>query len=175
MVRVGTPFTWRKDVVQEIWAPVDDFPDYAVSNHGRVVNYKYGRELSPRQDSYGYCRVRLYNGSLSQEFFVHHLVGKAFLTGYTSDVSIRHVDENNSNNHVLNLRFKRGRGIGHFRSKHPDVRYRRVRIVETGEVFRTVRDLARWLGNSQPSNIYKVLRGERVAHLGYTFEYVEEQ
>jgi hypothetical protein len=47
---------------------------------------------------------------------------------------------------------------------------KKVRIVETGEVFRTVRDCASYI-NGDYSSIYAVLRGHRDSHRGFTYEY----
>jgi hypothetical protein len=88
-------------------------------------------------------------------------------------VQIRHV-EDNSNNHVLNLRFRRGVRMGTL-AKHPKkARTRRVRIVETNMVFLTVESCARYIGGDI-SSIYRVLRGERISHKGYSFEYHYEE
>lgn len=95
------------------------------------------------------------------------------MSGWRPKIHIEHVDEDKTNNYHLNLRFGNNRGLGQYRNKQPEVHYRRIVIIETGEVFRTVADLARYL-NTRPSSIYKVLRGERDTHLGFTFKYREE-
>lgn len=95
------------------------------------------------------------------------------MSGWQPKIHIAHLDEDKTNNYHLNLRFGNNRGLGQYRHKQEPVHYRRIQIVETGEVFRTVRDCARYL-KTQPSSIYKVLRGERDSHLGYTFTYKEE-
>lgn len=96
------------------------------------------------------------------------------MSGWRPHIHIEFRDGDKTNNYHLNLKFGNNRGLGQYRNKQPDVLYRRVRIVETGDIFRTVRDCARYL-KTQPSSIYKVLRGERDSHLGYTFEYYEER
>lgn len=48
-----------------------------------------------------------------------------------------------------------------------------IRIVETGEIFKSQGECARAIGGSQ-ANIYKCLKGERHTCKGYHFEYVEE-
>jgi hypothetical protein len=50
---------------------------------------------------------------------------------------------------------------------------KRVRIVETGHIFQSVRDCARHI-NGDYSAIYRCLNEIRGTHKGYTFEYVEE-
>lgn len=157
----------------EQWAPIDGFPNYAVSNWGNVINLNTGRLLTPRMDGYRNCRVLLYYKGHSAERLIHHLVAAAFMSNYAEGVSIKHVDNDNANNHVLNLRFRKDRGLGQYREKQPEVRHRRIRVVNTGQVFRTVGDVARYL-QADSSNIYKVLRGERTNYRGLQFEYCRE-
>lgn len=160
--------------LDEIWAPIEGFPDYAVSNFGEVANLKYDRKLKPRIDSYRHCRVVLYNGRIKLDVSVHHLVAQAFLGRWRPGVKIKHIDEDNTNNHVLNLEFLAAdRGLGVYRKNHPQVTRRRVRVVETNEVFRNVSDMARRYGTTT-SAIYKVLRGERQSHKGLTFTFYED-
>lgn len=158
--------------MEEIWSPVSGFPDYAVSNYGEVLNVKRNTLLNPRKDSYGALRVRLYRGATGHDKYVHHLVAEAFISGYKPGVYIRHYDKDKSNNYVMNLRFPQDVRMGHLYKRHPRVTRRHIRVVETGEVFRTVRDCARFHG-LDISSIYAVLRDEREHYRGYTFEWVE--
>lgn len=160
-------------MTEEVWAQIPDFPDYAISDLGNVKNLKFDRPLHPRENSYGSQRVVLMRDGERHELYVHHIVAAVFVTGYVPGTRIKHRDDNNSNNDVTNFRFTNGRGLGQRAKNLIPPTYRRVRIVETGEVFRTVENCARHLGGD-PSSIYRVLRGDRLSHKGYTFEYVEE-
>lgn len=159
-------------MIEEVWAEIEGYPDYAVSNHGRVRNVRLGNELQPRVNSYGYVRVSLRRDGETHDHYVHHLVARAFVTGYYPGVRIEHHDDNNSNNYIENLRFLNGRGLGTLVRHIPRPIHRKVQIVETGMVFRNVEDCARYLGGD-PSSIYRVLRGERRSHKGYTYQYHE--
>lgn len=161
-------------MVDEIWAEVKGFPDYAVSSHGRVKNLKFDRVLRQTTTSYGKRQVMLRRDGVVYGKYVHRLVAEAFITEFTDDVSIRHHDGDGGNNLVTNLRFRRGRRLGRMVTKPPKAVYRRLRVVETNQIFRTVHDCARHL-KTDPSTIYKVLRGEREHHLGLTFEYYFEE
>lgn len=149
---------------------IDGYPDYAISDHGRVLSLRYNSLLAPRINSYGNHRVVLYKDKVPHDFYVHHLVAFAFTTGYSAGMRVRHEDDDNGNNALTNLRFYR-RGMGQL--KTPDApRGRRVRIIESGMVFRTVEDCARYLGGDT-SSIYRVLKGQRLSHKGHTFDYLE--
>lgn len=160
-------------MTEEVWAPIKGFPDYAVSNLGNVKSLRFDKLLTPRPNSYGNLRVVLYRDKEAHDVYVSRLVAAAFTTGFIPLVRVRHHDEDKSNNYVNNLRFA-GKGLGQLVKEHPKPVHRRIRIVETQQVFRTVESLARHLGGNDTSSIYRVLRGERRSHKGYTFEFVED-
>lgn len=160
--------------VDETWAEINGFPDYAISNFGQVKSIRWNRILSPRRNSYGLLRVIIYKDRKAHDVYVHRLVAEAFITGYQPHLQVKHADDDNGNNHVYNLRFPDGRHLGHLVKYPTQPRVLNIQIVETGMTFRTVQDCAKYIGGDA-SSIYRVLRGERRSHLGYTFEYVEEQ
>jgi hypothetical protein len=160
--------------VEKIWGEVEGFPDYGVSNYGEVKNLRFDRLLRPRVNSYGYLRVALRQDGRTYEKLVHQLVAQVFISGWHQGVIVKHNDEDHSNNEVTNLRLVGGIRLGHFKD-HPNLSpIRHLRIIETGQVFRSVSNAARYL-ECDRSTIYKVLRGDRETHLGYTFEYFEDE
>ncbi len=65
-------------LTNEVWSMIAEFPDYQVSNHGRVKHiYRNGREyiLRPWLDRYGYPTVHIH-GTTQR---VHRLVTQAFI------------------------------------------------------------------------------------------------
>ena len=159
-------------MTEEIWSDIPGFPDYAVSNHGRVISIMTGKELRPRPNSYGHLRVSLRQSGRTIDRMIHQLVAEAFLSGYEDGVKIRHLDEDNGNNYVENLRFLGGKRLGQLRKTGDHIVVRRVRVVELDKEFVSVREVAKAI-NGDPSTIYRVLSGGRGSHKGYTFEMVE--
>lgn len=157
----------------EVWALVDEFPDYAVSTAGEIRNLKTNAILKPRVDTYGYHRVGLRRDGKTFERYVHRIVARAFITGYHEGVQIRHVGRKN-NNGVMNLRFRKGARLGTITRKPTPAMTRRVRIVELGTTFDSVSECARYI-SGDASSIYRVIRGERSSHMGHTFEYIYEE
>lgn len=165
-------------LVSETWVEVEGYPSYAVSNYGRVMNVHTEQLLSPRPNAGGYLRVRLADPDHRlRDFYIHKLVGQAFWNFAMEDQTI-HYDGDTQNNHATNLRLRK-RARRDFSSRPLDEgeshEYKRqwghrVRIVETAEVFRTVRDCADYIGGDY-SSIYACLRGDRKSHRGYSFEY----
>ena len=159
-------------MTQEVWAEIQGFPNYVVSNYGYVMSLNTNKLMKTRSNGYGYLRVMLCHEGVTRDFYIHQLVAMAFFGDFTPGTHVQHVNGNLEDNATWNLRLKRGRET-HFSDYRPPRKRqvgRRVQIVETGEVFRTVRDCADHIGGDYAS-IYACLRGERKTHLGYTFEY----
>ena len=87
----------------EIWKKILDFEDlYEISSYGRIRNIRTRRLLRWNITKFGYARVRLYK-EVSRSFFVHRLVGEAFVLGKTNERKwINHKNgiklDNNANN-----------------------------------------------------------------------------
>lgn len=94
----------------ELWQPIKGYEGlYEVSSLGRVrrlpgVRCLKHRYLKPGVTKSGHLNVSLCKDSRHKSFFVHRLVGYAFLKGDHSLV-INHIDGNPKNNVVDNLEF----------------------------------------------------------------------
>lgn len=93
----------------EVWETIIDFPDYEISNHGRVISYRCpnARLLDPACNKLGYKQVCLRDFNDRQcMMYVHRLVARQFLPPPREDQKeIDHIDRNPSNNLVTNLRW----------------------------------------------------------------------
>ena len=155
--------------MEEVWAEIEGFPNYMVSTFGRVYNSSTHVYLKGRPTQQGYLRVVI----AGKDQYIAQLVAKAFFGAFRHGMHVSHVNGDKNNNSTVNLRLRAGmRRVDDNRENHREWG-RRVRIVETGEVFRTVRDCANYIGGDYGS-IYAVLRGKRNHHQGFTFEYYEE-
>ena len=81
--------------------------DYQVSNLGRVLSLKHGKERILKQSftGIGYLKVGLHKNGKSSPKKVHQLVAIAFL-GHIPDghnICVDHVDNDKLNNNVTNL------------------------------------------------------------------------
>lgn len=92
----------------EEWIKVADYPDYEISNLGRVRSLKYGkiRILKDRKDGCGYLQVILCKNGKQRSFKVHTLVARYFLPNNDNiDLVVDHIDRCNTNNNINNLRW----------------------------------------------------------------------
>lgn len=88
----------RKDI--ELWRNLEflGFPNYEISNYGRVKSLNYGKKqivklLNPTKDDNGYLVVLLYNECGRKMYYVHRLVGLAFLPNNNNLPFINHKNE----------------------------------------------------------------------------------
>tara|TARA_R110000803_G_scaffold49530_1_gene103006 strand:- start:1523 stop:2059 length:537 start_codon:yes stop_codon:yes gene_type:complete len=99
-------YNYRK----EVWRPTQ-YPDYLISNTGRVtslkyhtVDNKYQRTLSQNPDRDGYMTCTLYPNKKYIKAKIHRLVAIAFCKGKTEKKSLAlHKDGNLLFNHAKNL------------------------------------------------------------------------
>ena len=91
----------------EEWKQIDGYPDYEVSNTGKVKSLKRNktRILRDRPDGCGYLQVILCIDGKEHSHKVHKLVASAFLQNVDNKPQIDHIDRNIRNNHIDNLRW----------------------------------------------------------------------
>jgi hypothetical protein len=93
----------------EVWKPIDDFPNYEVSNLGRVRRPIYrdkivNKILKPFIDHFGYCQLSLcFKGKVYRRK-IHHLVLEAFVSKKPSiKIVANHLNGIKHDNRVQNL------------------------------------------------------------------------
>lgn len=160
----------------ERWLSMGEFPNYEVSNEGRVRNAKTGRILKTNLNERGYERVSLYDKDKRiRTRPIHRLVADTFYDGDHTALDVNHIDGDKTNNHISNLEFcTRKENINHAFSTglKRASRMTRVRVVETGEIYESIRECGRALGCNQ-SDICKCLSGKHRTCGGYHFEFVD--
>lgn len=160
---------------REEWRPIDGFPNYQVSNKGRVMNLKSGRVLKPRVDGHNYEYVALYKSGKPKDYRIHRLTAEAFIPNINNLPQVDHRDENKRNNDVSNLRWVTiSENIKH--SAHQ--RYCRINQLSlNGELVKTwdsSEQIKRNLGYSN-SSIIQCCKGKFKQAYGYRWEYVNQE
>jgi hypothetical protein len=85
----------------EYWQPIENFPGYSISDHGRVWSDRTHKELAHFKKK-GYHYVELSRAGVKHRLRVHVLVAKHWLDGDRSE-SVNHKDLNKDHNHCDNL------------------------------------------------------------------------
>lgn len=89
----------------EIWRLINDYPNYEVSNLGRVKSMKFEKEriLKPELLKDGYLRVKIYNDVKKNKFLVHRLVADCFIENKEKKKQINHKNGIKTDNSVSNI------------------------------------------------------------------------
>lgn len=180
-ITLPTRHTIMNKEEKEIFREIDGFPDYEVSNLGRVCSFKgrYPKILKPRKDRGGYLCVTLYTGEKRVTKKVHRLVAEAFIPNPENKPEVNHIDEDKLNNVVDNLEWVTHRenmnhGTGIKRSA--EARGKAVVQYTTDGVFMdlysSIREAERVTGIAY-QNISQVCRGKRKTAGGYEWCYEE--
>lgn len=149
----------------EEWLNIYGYPDYQVSNTGKVKSLKYGKERILKQgtNEYGYHMVQLFRDGKYKNMKVHRLVAEAFIPNPYNLPFINHKDENPSNNNITNLEwctqlYNINYGTHNKRMAKTKTGIYNTKIskavicIETGVVYPSLADAQRQLGFSK-SNI----------------------
>ncbi len=94
-----------QDLPGETWVVIEDYPDYDVSNIGRIRSRKWGRlKLLKQRRKVGSAKGRLYVDFGPRKEYVHRVVAKTFhpLESYLG-MECHHIDHDRDNNNETNL------------------------------------------------------------------------
>lgn len=159
----------------ERWMPSKELDGYELSSAGRIRNSKTGRIIKTNVNEHGYEQVCLRKDKRQVTRRVHRLIADAFYEGDHHGLDVNHIDGNKLNNNIDNLEFcTRGSNIRHAFDtglKRPS-RQIRVRVVETGDVYESIRACGRAIGCDQ-SMICQCLSGKMRSCNGYHFERID--
>ena len=165
------------DIEGEEWRPIPRYPEYEVSNMGRVMNPNRATLMKQRINDHGYYQTQLTKDGKCHTERVHRLVGEAFIEGGSPELDVNHMDGNKTNNRVENLEWTtRAENTKHAFDtglKKPS-RQQKVKCVETNVVYDSIRECYRQT-DCNYSEISRQLRGD-ISHVkGYHFEIVNEE
>lgn len=180
--------TTSEPINGELWRDIQGFNAYQVSNYGRIRthdhvqqsrNYKSyricsGQIIRQSKTHKGYLKVTLYRGNERKNLFVHRLVAKAFVYGFSHGMVVNHINEIKTDNRAINLEWctpKENSNYGTVRQRlsnamrnHPNISQQvQAFCKETGKkiaVFPSIREASRQIGCSV-STIHKCVMEHR--------------
>lgn len=145
---------------QEYWKTIPGYPNYKVSNIGRVMKiYKHHPNLikRSRNTKTGYQVIMLSKGGVQTLFKVHRLVALAFIPNPNNYSEINHKNEDKTDNRVENLEWctrKYNNNYGTLKSRIAKALSKPVlQLSIDGKVlksFDSVREASRYTGISSP-------------------------
>ena len=87
---------------EELWKEIKEFPNYKISNFGRVIVTKTNLIKKYRLNN-GYYSVMLSKKNIYKCILVHRLVAIHFIPNPENKKTVNHIDKNRINNNILNL------------------------------------------------------------------------
>lgn len=162
--------------------PIEGYPNYVVTNHGRIIslNYHHTGEpkiLIPGTDTCGYQFVSLCMNGKPKKFKVHRLVATAFIPNHENLAEVNHKDEVKTNNHVDNLEWcdrqyninygSRNLKVAEAESK-PVAQY--TKSGELVKVWSSIHEAEHNRGFNNGA-IINCCKGRRYSHAGYCWRY----
>ena len=168
--------------MEEIWKPIKNYEGlYEISNIGRIKTLKFSGGDKPKimspYDVHGYKRIRIFKNKKQRSTSIHRLVAEAFLPNPLNKPFVNHKDGNKSNNVVTNLEWAtESENVAHaFRvlkiKAHGGRKKKRVRIIETGQVFDSIKEASSYGYNR--SSIIMCCEGKYHTASGYHWEYID--
>lgn len=113
------------------WRIIPEYPEYRVTDCGRVWSCRRRRFIRIVKNKNGYDRVELYSGGKYVRFFVHRLVAQAFCPNPKRKPEVNHKDWSRTNNHYKNLEWvTRSENVSHSWTKPRHVREKERRARE---------------------------------------------
>lgn len=158
---------------EELWREWPQDPRILVSNTGNVISHKRGAPY-PLKVAHNNAGYQMVNASRPPQY-VHRLVAETWIPNPNHHTQVNHINGDKDDNRVENLEWTtRSENMRHayrtglLKANHKGTP---IRIVETGEVFESIRECARRIGGSS-GDISLCLAGKLSTHHGYHFEYV---
>ena len=158
--------------MDEVWCEIRDFPDYLISNWGRVYSTKTDTILKSRPSGWGYLQVMLSKNNRQSTKSIHILVAEAFVPGWAPELEPNHKDGNKSNNHESNFEWltKSGNNQHAIDLGLRSSRSTSVAVEETDLRFDSVKSCAEYF-NTYSTTISAVLNGRLESWKGMKFIY----
>ena len=160
------------DILEE-WRQSEEFPNYEISDEGKVRNQKTGRVLKASISEKGYARVSLAENGKTYTRNIHRLVADVYVPGYEEGMGVVHKDNDPSNNHADNLKWETKSEIARRsfeNGRQQTHRMRPVRCIETGEEFESVKSCAISFNKSRRSISRSANNPASHTREGYHFE-----
>jgi len=163
----------------EQWREIESFPDYSVSDHGRIRSDKTGRILSLNENQFGVVQVGLMRDGIQYHRSVPLLVARAFISqpfdAFDTPINL---DGNRHNNHVDNLDWRpRWFAIKYnqqFKIPDEDPIDVPVENLKTGEISENSFECAKRYGLLEKDLIFSILNRTYVWPIYQEFRFVEE-
>lgn len=127
----------------ELWEPIEEFPNYSISNRGRVRNLRDDRYIQPHVNNSGHLYVPLWKDGLQKNRTVSKLVAETYVPKFKYSFpgnfdTVLYLDNDLQNVNYNNLTWRPKSFVYVYRSNfNRKFNYKRgpFEVIETGEIF----------------------------------------
>ena len=170
---------------KEIWKNIEDYPDYMISNLGRVKSLERiiircdnkiqtikEKILKPSKDYKGYYNIILSN-TKRKGFKIHRLVAIAFLPNPNNLPQVNHRNEDKTDNRVENLEWCTNTYNINYGTRTEKTQKPVLQFTLDGEFIRkwdSAKDVERELGFNS-SDLSKCCKGKKKSVGGFKWRY----
>lgn len=84
---------------------IKGFEDYLITDTGRVYSLKRKKYMKQGKNNRGYLTISLCKNGKHKTMLIHRLVADAFIENPENKPQVDHIDRNQNNNSVINLRW----------------------------------------------------------------------
>lgn len=169
----------------EEWREIEDYPNYRVSDLGRIMNVKFDKILKGAITQTGYVTVSLRNDVGLKNVKVHRVVAKAFLEDWDPKLQVNHKDLNKTNNSVKNLEMCNASENNKHAYELLGKRKSKIRRIDKFDrdgnyitTYKSIAEAARTFSDrlfvAAQSNISKVCNGKSKTAYDYIWKYNRE-
>jgi hypothetical protein len=176
--------------MEEIWKPIEEFPNYHISSFGNIKNITTNKLLKKCLKG-GYYNICLVNNNGRKSCKIHRLVALAFITNNENKPEVNHKDKNKLNNHIDNLEWNTRRennqhksiGLIYTSNKNKQV----LRIDKTSEDilenYNSIEDAGKWAFENNltktihngRNSIGNCLNGLSQSAYGFKWRYIQNE
>lgn len=172
---------------------IPGYPHYKATSDGRIWSDYSGKFLAQNQRKDGYKMVMLCEDGKKHRLYVHRLIATTFVPNPGNFPQVNHIDECKANNAASNLEWVTAQsnikwgtrtermvktqtleGLRESAAYARSFRLRKVRNLDTGEVFNSIADACRKHGIKNHANVINACTGRHHTCGGFRWEYVEE-
>lgn len=156
----------------EIFKIIKEYPNYSVSNEGRVRKNSTMKILRPTKKPNGYLQINLFtNDGRRKKEYAHRLVALTFIQNEKCYPEVNHIDGVRDNNVVSNLEWVSRKENVQKSSVNKPIRVCKVNGEVVGDYIniQTACDTLKLTGSNVSSCLHN---GRQKTHKGYIFKFI---